>query len=214
MPGVPELGRSASKKARGTYRHCKKGFVKPKEEKKETKEVKEPRWYAADDASKPLSSRKGAHRPTRLRKSIQPGTILIILAGRFQGKRVVFLKQLETGLLLVTGPYKLNGVPLRRVNQAYVIATSTRLDITSVNVTAINDSLFAKEKKEKKREGGESFIEEVKEKKTVVSEERKKAQAAVDGALNPIIAKTENLEKYLNAKFTLTKGVYPHALKF
>ena len=68
-----------------------------------------PRFYPADDVKTPVK-RHFVQRPARLRASITPGTVLILLAGRFKGRRVVFLRQLPSGLLLVTGPFRINGV--------------------------------------------------------------------------------------------------------
>ena len=66
--------------------------------------VAKTKWYPADDVKKPKKNvNKGLGRPTKLRSTIAPGTILILLSGRFRGKRVVFLKQLKSGTLLVTG---------------------------------------------------------------------------------------------------------------
>lgn len=87
-----------------------------------------------------LSSQvRKALRPWAPRKSLQPGTVLILLAGRFRGKRVVLLKNLDQGVLLVTGPFKINGVPLRRVNSRYVIATSYQVDLAGIDESKVNE---------------------------------------------------------------------------
>jgi large subunit ribosomal protein L6e len=146
-----------------------------------------------------------------------------LLAGRFKGKRVVFLKQLESGLLLVTGPFKVNGVPLRRVNQAYVIATSTKIDVSGVDTSGISDVPDAKTKKhffsrvtatEAKGDDEGVFVAAAESKKAGLSEERKTMQAKVDAAVLASVEKTAMMKDYLKSRFSLQKGQHPHLMKF
>merc|ERR1711881_761009 len=164
--GCSKLSRSVVYKKRALYKRKKTGVVKvaDKVETTKTKAVggdkngservvpvqKDARFYPVADVKKPLKTRKHP-KAAKLRSSITPGTVLILLAGRHKVKRVVFLKPLESGLLLVTGPYKVNGVPLRRVPQSYVIATKTKIDVSDVEVPAdVSESMFAREAKKKK----------------------------------------------------------------
>lgn len=48
------------------------------------------------------------------------------------------------------GPHKLNGVPLRRVNQIYVIGTSTKLDLSSANFDQLDDKFLKRVRPAKK----------------------------------------------------------------
>jgi len=243
IPGVNRIGRSQSAHRSQRWKQitkAQKAIADKKDAKKEVKLDKpaqswvtpaasadkkskarpatEPKWYAADDIKQPIPSRKSHLKPTVLRKSITPGTVLIVLAGRFRGKRVVFLKQLPSGLLLVTGPYKYNGVPLRRLNQAYVLSTSTKLDLKGVDVSNISDAFFAKAKPsaDEKKKAADFLDAKDKDgkKKTPVAAARLAEQKRVDGLIIPIIAKTPLLKQYVKAKFSLHKGEYPHQIKF
>merc|ERR1711939_312984 len=170
------------------------------------------RYYPAEDVKKKLGNHHNTTKLTKLRSSITPGTVLILLAGRFKGQRVVFLKQLASGLLLISGPFRVNGVPLRRVPQSYVIATKTTVDISGVSIPKeVTDALFTKPKSTKKK-SDELFFE--KEKETSIDESRKKLQSSVDDKLIAAVKKTPLLEEYLKAKFSLQKGDLPHKMTF
>jgi len=171
--------------------------------------VKKYEWYPADDEVK--HAKRHTPKAPKLRASIQPGTVLILLAGRFRGKRVVALKQLKSGLVAVTGPYKINGVPIRRVNQTYTMSTSMKVDLKGVKLDSITDATFEKKEKSKASKSQKFFADAAP--KTATSDERKKLQKEVDTALLKNI-KDKMHTKYLNARFSLTKNDAPHAMKF
>ncbi|KAF8238768.1 hypothetical protein L208DRAFT_208363 [Tricholoma matsutake] len=227
VPGIGRLSRSQVAERRGLYKGFKKSETPAVQAPTEYTEksvggakngtkrlvptTKAPRFYPAEDVRQPKKSRKSPKSPS-LRASITPGTILILLAGRFRGKRVVFLKQLESGLLLVTGPFKVNGVPLRRVNQAYVIATSTKLDLSALE---FNDAYFSKAAPKGSRSAEEEFFEGGKPKaKEALPATRTADQKDIDKAVLEAVKKTDNLAKYLKASWGLSKGQYPHQMIF
>ncbi|CEO58797.1 60S ribosomal protein L6-B [Penicillium cataractarum] len=175
------------------------------------------KWYPVDDESQPKKVRKSI-RPAKVRETLQPGTILILLAGRFRGKRVVLLKHLDQGVLLVTGPFKINGVPLRRVNARYVIATSKRIDIAGVDAKTLEKvstpDYFTKEKKAEKKSEEAFFKQGEKPEKKKVASARAADQKAVDQSILSSVKKEEFLSSYLATTFSLRNGDKPHEMKW
>jgi len=210
--GIKRASRSHSYHRRGLWAiKAKNGGAFPKAEKPAA--VAEPKFYPADDVKpRTVSTRKP--KPTKLRSTITPGTVLILLAGRYMGKRVVFLKQLKSGLLLITGPFKINGVPIRRVNQTYVIATSTKVDISGVKVEKFDDKYFAREKKSKSKKTEGELFETEKEATKNLPDFKKDDQKTIDAELIKAIEAVPELKNYLSARFSLRDGDKPHEMTF
>ena len=152
---------------------------------------------------------------------MKPGDVLILLAGRFRGKRVVLLKVGPQGTLIVTGPFKVNGVPLRRVNARYVIATKTSVSLDGLDNSTVDkvssESYFARDKKADKKGSEESFFKQSsgeKPEKKAVAGERAEDQKKVDKALLAAIKKEPELHAYLSSNFSLRKGDRPHEMVF
>lgn len=227
--GVMRYGRSAMYRKKFLWKKKPTSVAAPKVAEPTTKEVKvggsknggtrvvprvKPSKYVlAETGANYTKKRTRPQKAPKLRASITPGTILILVAGPYRGARVVFLKQLASGLLLVTGPFAVNGVPIRRVNQAYVIATSTQVDVSGVDASKFDDKYF---KKADAKAKAKSFVDGVAQPpaKVPLTDERKADQAALDKAVIAAVGKVPHLKAYLKARFSLRKGEYPHQLKF
>ena len=169
-------------------------------------------WYPVANLKKHFSRKCKVPKKTHISAELTPGQIVILLSGRFRGRRVVFLKKLESGLLLVTGPYKYNGVPLKRVNAAYVLPTSTKVKVDGKVADKLNDEFF--KKVDIKREKEADFFVEDKEKKGRVTKERTDAQTEVDTAVKKAVDEVPMMKEYLRNRFALKDGDKPHLMKF
>ncbi|KAL5115903.1 60S ribosomal protein L6 [Pleosporales sp. CAS-2024a] len=186
------------------------------------------KYYAAEEEQQMKKTRKTAH-ATKYRDSLAPGTVLILLSGRFSGKRVVLLRQLSQGVLLITGPFPSNGVPLRRVNHRYVIATSTVIDMSSIDGNVVErtsqDAYWAREKSEAKAKAQEEEEDDdlfffphgqtTRQKKDTHHHPQRIAdQKKVDKPLMATIKNVPHLASYLAAGFSLTGNKRPHDMVF
>ena len=169
-------------------------------------------WYPVSDLKGHFVRKCKIPKKTHISAQLVPGQVVILLSGRFRGRRVVFLKKLESGLLLVTGPYKYNGVPLKRVNAAYVLPTNTKLKVNEKVGESIKDDFFKRVKIEIKDE--KDFFVEEKVKKERVTEERTKAQNEVDTEVKKAVDEVPMMKEYLRNRFALKNGDKPHLMKF
>jgi large subunit ribosomal protein L6e len=84
--------------------------------------------------------------------NIKIGSVIILLSSNFQGRKAILLKITKSGLFVISGPYKINGIPLRRVNPRYIIPTHVEIDLNGINTTILSDEYFMALKKSQRSE--------------------------------------------------------------
>lgn len=185
---------------------------------------KGPKFYPTETRPKKSKTGRVIHKnhPRRFKKGLEPGRVLIILAGKHRGKRVVLLKTLKSGLLLVNGPFKINACPLKRMHQKFVIVTRTKIPFDGVKIPKhINDKYFKSKKVSSKgaktKQGGNIFAPG--KKNTIKpSRIRREDQVQVDkqvlNAIKEKMGDKKTIFAYLGSFFYLRNHMYPHKLKF
>ena len=196
---------------------AKENLAKRKESRKKNAEENKglklkKNWYKVSDLKSHFRRKCKVPKKTHVAPELTPGQVVIILSGRFRGRRVIFLKKLENNLILVTGPYKYNGVPLKRVNAAYVLPTNTKVKIDAKVAEKIDNKFFSRV--DIKREKEADFFEEEKVKKERVTKERKDAQNEIDTAVKKAVDAEPMMKEYLRNRFALKNGDKPHLMKF
>ncbi|KMV65703.1 ribosomal protein L14E/L6E/L27E [Encephalitozoon cuniculi EcunIII-L] len=87
--------------------------------------------YMPDDIPRFVEKYKArtARKPRVRRTDLVKGMVVVVLEGVFASRRVVYLKGLEDNIALCAGPKSINGIPLFRIDERYLLATSTVLDL-------------------------------------------------------------------------------------
>ncbi|CRG95092.1 hypothetical protein PGAL8A_00249200 [Plasmodium gallinaceum] len=212
-------------------------FYNIKGKKKVLIPVKAKKTIAKKYYGRKLASKRKYVVQRKIRKSIEIGKVAIILSGKHMGKRCIISKILRSGLLVVVGPYEVNGVPLKRVDPRYLVVTSTNIfnfdnmkklkENFMKKLEDINDDSFIKsleiKRKQKKllKNKNESLfmnnvIDKIKEirKEDPKTQKLENIQKDIGNLLKAEILKDKVFYSYLKSKFTLRNDMVLHKMKF
>ena len=104
----------------------------------------------------------------------------------------------------MTGPYKYNGVPLKRVTGAHILPTNTKLKLDEKVADSIKDDFFKKTELNIKEEK-DFFVEEKLKKKELLKKE-KKGQTTVDTEVKKAADTVPMMKEYLRNRIELKSG--------
>ena len=132
---------------------------------------------------------KHAPKPRVLRTDLQPGNIVVMLEGPYTGKRAVFVKQLGSGMAVVSGVRDVNGVPPVRIDERFLFKLSATVSIPSININ------------------GDDLTEVKRGRSQAIESEPTSAEREVEGAVSQAVRATKFMRAYLADPFKVDHSV-------
>jgi large subunit ribosomal protein L6e len=133
------------------------------------------------------------------RTDLETGMIAVVCEGIYESKKVFYLKGLDDNLVLCAGIRDVNGVPFFKIDESYLLATSTRIPINVNEVTVKEDEvpLITKDKS----------IE-------IMEVEYSDKMNKIEKTLLDEVKKVEYLKAYLSAPFEIDNSVEFYSQKY
>ncbi len=103
------------------------------------------------------------------------------------------------------------------MNQTYCIPTSTKVRLTGVDFSKIDDAYFARTKQKRRTKGEDQYFAAETEKSQDEQDridKKKTTQAALDAALVKNVKSVPMLKQYLGSRFSLSNRSRPHEMTF
>jgi ribosomal protein L14E/L6E/L27E len=128
-------------------------------------------------------------------KQTEKGAVLILLNPKFYGKKSILLNKTNDGFLVISGPYCINGISIKKIHPKYSIFTGLKLNLCKYNFRILTDRYFTLLKIAKK-----NFK---KDEKNTLFEAHRTRQIWIDDHLMKEILKDFFLKFYLKARSRL-----------
>ncbi|KAF5141113.1 60s ribosomal protein l6 [Vairimorpha ceranae] len=126
------------------------------------------------------------------RTDLECGMIVVVCEGIYESKKVIYLKGLDNNLVLCAGVRDINGVPFFKIDESYLLTTSSKIYINLNDITIKEDEvpLVTKDKS----------LE-------VMDIEYTQKMSNIEKTISDEVSKVEYLRAYLKAPFEIDNSV-------
>lgn len=158
--------------------------------------------YESEDVPKYIEKymKKLAKKAQRTRRTdLETGMITVVCEGIYESKKVFYLKGLDNNLVICAGIRDVNGVPFFKIDESYLLATSTKIPV-NINEITVKENEVPLITKDKSIE--------------IMEVDYSDKMNQIEKSLLEEVKKVDFLKSYLSAPFEIDNSVEFYSQKY